>query len=120
MDKELEERLDFIEFKQELLFSNSTVSRLLFDFKVTRDQHKALMDLFSEYRKAVDNGESVSSMQYEVEIGEIVPHQKHNHHFAEFLAKDLHEEGRFQEVFEALYGDSPKFKNYLESNKGRN
>lgn len=116
-EKDLRERLDFIEYRQELLFDNGCFSRLMFDYKVTRDQYRALMDLFDEYREAVDNGETVSSSRYERQIGDIVPHHKHDYHFAEFIAKNLHEEGRYEEVFEALYGKSPKFKSYLESSK---
>jgi len=116
MDKELEERLDFIEYRQELLFDNSSFSRLMFDYKVTRNQYRALMDLFEEYREVIDKGEAVRSSRYEARIGEIIPGHKHDYHFAEFIAKILHEEGRFEEVFEALYGDSPKFQNYLQNN----
>lgn len=116
-EQKLMERLDFIEYRQELLFDNSRFSRLMFDYKVTREQHSALMDLFEEYRKAIEKGETLSSPRYERRIGEIVPQNKHDYHFAEFIAKNLHEEGRFEEVFEALYGKSPKFKSYLESSK---
>lgn len=118
-EHELEERLDFIEFRQELLFTNTQFDRLMFNYKVTRDQHKALMDLFVEYREVIDNGGSLDSSRYETTIGEIVPHHNHDYHFAEDIAKILHEEGKFQEVFEALYGDSPKFQSYFESYKNQ-
>lgn len=116
-EKDLEERLDFIEYRQELLFDNGRFSRLMFDYKVTRKQHRALIGLFTEYRETIENGEEVSSSLYERQIGEIVPSHKHDYHFAEFIAKSLHEEGRYEEVFETLYGDSSKFKSYLESSK---
>ena len=119
-EQELEERLDFIEYRQELLFTNSPFDRLMFDYKVTRGQHKALIDLFVNYREVVDSGGSLSSSKYEMEIGEIVPHREHDYHFAEFVAQVLYEDGRFQEVFEELYGDSPKFQSYLETYKTKN
>lgn len=114
MERELQERLDLIEFRQELLFSNDSFSRLLFEHKVTREQHRNLMDLFQTFREKIDNGEKVSSTHYESCIYEIIPQHKYNYHFAEFVAKDLHENGRFEEVFETVYGDSPKFQNYLQ------
>lgn len=117
MNKELEERLDFIEYRQELLFDNGSFSRLMFDYNVTRNQHKALMDLFEEYREAIDKGNTVSNSSYESRIGEILPDHKYDYHFAESIAKTLHEEERFEEVFETLYGNSPKFSNYLDSVK---
>ena len=118
-EHELEERLDFIEFRQELLFTNSPFDRLMFHYRVTRGQYKALIDLFVEYRGVVDNGGSLDSSRYETKIGEIIPHHKHDYHFAEDIAKTLHEERKFQEVFEELYGDSSKFQSYLESYKNQ-
>ncbi|MGX9157129.1 DUF1878 domain-containing protein [Priestia megaterium] len=114
MEKELQERLDLIEFRQELLFSNDSFSRLLFEHNVTREQHRNLMDLFQSLREKIDNGERVSSTHYESRISEVIPQEQYNYHFAEFVAKTLHEEGRFEEVFESAYGDSPKFQNYLQ------
>lgn len=116
MEKELEERLDFIEFRQELLFSNDDFSRLLFDYKVTREQCKNIMDLFNSLRDKIENGEEVISSRYESLIYGIVSQHNHDYHFAEFVAKTLHEEGRFEEVFENLYGDNPKFHDYLQKN----
>lgn len=51
MDKELLERLDFIEFRQELLFENTDWSRLLFESKVTKEQQDNIFDLFDALRK---------------------------------------------------------------------
>ena len=67
-DKELQERLDFIEYRQALLFDNGRFSRLMFDYGVTRKQHRALIDLFVEYREALENGETVSGARYERQI----------------------------------------------------
>ena len=114
MERELQERLDFIEFRQELLFSNDSFSRLLFEHEVTREQHRNLMDLFQSLRERIDNGEKVSGPHYESRISEVVPQHRHNYHLAESIAKTLHEAGRFQEVFESAYGNSPKFQNYLQ------
>ncbi|MED1603040.1 DUF1878 domain-containing protein [Alkalihalophilus marmarensis] len=115
MDYTLEERLDLIEFRQRLLFDNDDFSRLMFDHDVTRKQLAGILDLFSSLRNRIDDGEEVSSSRYELNIYELVPQHEHNYHFAESVAQTLHEAGRFEEVFEELYGDTPKFKSYLES-----
>lgn len=38
----VEERLDLIEFRQELLFENSDFTRTLFNYGVTRQQYKEI------------------------------------------------------------------------------
>lgn len=111
---ELLDRLDLIEFRQELLFENTDYARLLYDNKVTREQKDNISELFSSLRNSLDNGEEImSSSNYESKIYEIVPHRNHNYHFAENIARVLHKEGRYEEVFVALYGDNPKFDTYL-------
>lgn len=80
-------------------------------------QQIGLRDLFTEYRETIENGEEVSSSLYERQICEIAPSHKHDYHFEEFIAKSLHEEGCYEEVFETLYRDSSKSKSYLESSK---
>lgn len=109
MDKELEDRLDFIEFRQELLFNNGSLNRLLFANRVTRDQYEALIELFNTYYDALNNGEPVNSTNYEIQVGKIVSQCKHIYSFAEEVALGLYEEGDYKEVFEALYGDAIKF-----------
>ena len=110
-----EERLDFLEYRQELLFENSDYSRLLFEYKVTREQNQAIGDVFDEYRAKIENGESVSSGVFEQRIYDVVPQERSNYHFAEFLAQTTFEEHRWTEVFEALYGNSPKFRHLFDS-----
>ena len=112
-DMTLEERLDFIEFRQELLFHNSPIDRVLFSHNVTRSQSKDIVDLFYTYRKDIENGDLVHSVSYELSIGEIVPHKKHDYHFAESLALAYYKLNQFAEVFLALYGDDPKFEKHI-------
>lgn len=112
-----DERLDFLEYRQELLFENSHYSRLLFEHKVTREQNLAISDVFNEYQTKIDNGESVSSGVFEQRIYEAVPQHNGNYHFAEFLAQISHEEGRWTEVFETLYGDQMKFQGYMKKHR---
>jgi hypothetical protein len=110
-----DERLDFLEFRQQLLFENTEYSRMLFEYEVTREQLDAIMDIFDEYRTAIEAGEEVYSGSYEQRIYEAVPHQRGNYHFAEGLAQENHRRGSWEEVFVTLYGEAPKFQGYLNN-----
>ncbi|WP_253701316.1 DUF1878 domain-containing protein [Bacillus sp. FJAT-29814] len=111
----LEERLDFIEFRQQLLFDNDAVSRMLFEYNVTRQQYRAIIDIFNEYRNKIEVGEDVNHNLYEQRIYEVVPQHDGNYHFAEAVAQTFHEDDRWTEVFEALYGDMQKFQSYMQN-----
>ena len=52
-------RLDFIEFRQELLFSNSDLDRSIFEYGLTREQYRAIMDVMDEYRDLIENGKKL-------------------------------------------------------------
>ncbi|MRG86993.1 DUF1878 domain-containing protein [Salinibacillus xinjiangensis] len=116
-DKELLERLNFIEFRQRLLFENNSYSRLLFDHNITEKQSNRIYDLLDEYRNRIDNGEDVHHGSFEQSIYEIAPHKQGDYHFAEDVAQINHERGSYEEVFEQLYGDMPKFQNYMSNHK---
>lgn len=113
----VEERFDFLEFRQELLFDNTEYSRLLFEYRVTKEQNQAIIDVFQDFRNKIDNGESVHHGSFEERIYEIVPQHHRAYHFAEFLALDNHKRGRWEEVFEALYGDAPKLQCYMQKQR---
>ena len=51
------ERLDFIEFRQQLLFDNDDVSRSIFEYGLTREQYKRIMNLMQDYRERIERGE---------------------------------------------------------------
>lgn len=110
---DVNERLDFLEFRQELLFEDTSINRLLFETRVTKDQYNAIMDLFDKYRNKIDNREDVNHNVYESEIYQIVPQCNNSYHFAESVAQCLHENDRWTEVFETLYGHLDKFQSYL-------
>lgn len=110
----LEERVDLLEFQVELLFNNADIDRFLYESKITRSQYRALMDLMEEYRKKIGNGESVNHGTFETEIYGLVPEKNGDYHFCELFAKLLMENGRWDEVFPALYGDMTKYKGISE------
>lgn len=104
-----DERMDDIDFRMDLLREGTEFSKYLYDCKVTREQLSQLYQVMDEYRNAVDNGEEVNSAEYETEVLEIVNSRSLDYHFCECFARLLWEDGRYEEVFEALYGDSQKF-----------
>ncbi|WEG13991.1 DUF1878 domain-containing protein [Pullulanibacillus sp. KACC 23026] len=111
----VEERLDFLEFRQELLFENSDYSRLLFEYRITRNQSRAIADVFDEFRSMIENGERVHHGSFEQRIYDEVPQYSGNYHFVEALSQENHRTGHWEEVFETLYGDMPKFQTYMNS-----
>lgn len=106
-----EERLDFIEFRQELLFTNSEADRLLFEYKITKGQYSRIMDLMDKYRTMIEKNEKVYHSSFESEVYKIVPQNDSDYHFCEYIVRAFMKEGRWDEVFPALYGDMPKYKN---------
>lgn len=113
-DFELQERLDLIEFRMDLLFSDDPVSRLLYEAKITRNQEQNLVDLMSKYREMIDADEKVISSRYETEVFEILPQIGNDYHFCESYAKLCYDDGRWQDVFEALYKNNIKFQHLFE------
>lgn len=106
---DVNERLDFIEFRQQLLFDNDELSRLLFEYQITQSEYRAIMDLMDELREKIGKGEKVYSRSYEQRIYKLVPSCNGDYHFCEFIAKAFYDDGRWDEVFPALYGNSPKY-----------
>lgn len=116
-NQNLSNKIDFLEFRLELLAEGSNISSLLFECKVTHSQYVKIMDLMDEQRDKIDKGQKVDNAEFETRIEEITGNR--DYHFAELIAKEFMEDGRWEEVFPALYGDMAKYKHYLKSrNKG--
>lgn len=113
MYNEIMERLDLIEFRQELLFNNSDLDRSLFEYHLTILQYKAIMNVMDEFRKRIEKGQDCSHALFESKIYFIVPEHEGDYHMCEELAKGFMEERRWEEVFMTLYGDMPKY-SYLK------
>ena len=111
--REIMERLDFIEFRQELMFGNTDLDRSIFEYKITRDQYRAIMDLMDEYRNLIDNGVKSSHNAFEQRMYEILPEHDGDYHMCEEITKNFMLDGRWEEVFLTLYGDMPKY-SYLK------
>lgn len=111
---ELEERLEFIEFRMDMLRENTEFSKFIYDCEVTQKQLTLLYKIMDEYRSKVDNSEDISSSEYENEILQIVDNRKLDYHLCESFARLLWEEDRYAEVFPALYKDSMKFQHLFK------
>ena len=111
--EEIMERLDFIEFRQELMFSNTDIDRSLFEYKITREQYRAIANLMDEYRALIDQGENCSHHVFEQRMYEILPERHGDYHMCEEIAKNFMLDGRWEEVFMNLYGGMLKY-SYLK------
>ncbi len=109
----MEERIALLEFQMELLFSNAPIDRLFYECKISREQYRAIMDLLDSVREKLERGQKVNHYEFENGIYDIVPERNGDYHFCELIAKLFAEEGRWDEVFPALYGEMPKYKGKL-------
>lgn len=107
--KTLEERMDYMEFRQQLLFYNTEVNRLLFEYEISSEEYQRIMDVMDELRKDIGNKKKVLRGDYENKIYEIIPNHNGDYHMCEYLARAFMDEGRWEEVFPVLYGDLPKY-----------
>ncbi|UUV26923.1 MULTISPECIES: DUF1878 domain-containing protein [Lysinibacillus] len=107
--EELEQSIEFLNFRQELLFSNTSVDRILYEYNITKQQYTYIMDLMDKYREKIGNGEKVSHSVFEDEMYDIVFQHKGNYHFVESLTRAFWENDRWEEVFDELYRVLPKY-----------
>lgn len=103
----LKEQVAHLTFKQNLLFTNGSVERLVFEYDLTQIQFTKIMDLMDEYRKKIGNGQEVFHTDFEKQISKIVP--GHSYHFAESITHAFWENNRWEEVFDKLYGKMDKY-----------
>lgn len=113
--EEINERLEFIEFRQELLFGGTDIDRILYEYKITQKEYQGIMNEMDRLREEIDNGNKVDNSDFEQNIYEIVNHKPGiEYHFCEYITKVFMEDRRWEEVFFALYGDMPKYKHLKE------
>lgn len=68
------------------------------------------MDLMDEYRNRIRDNEDVSHGDFRKTVFIIQTSNKDgNYHFCEEIALAFKERNRWEEVFENLYGDMPKY-----------
>ena len=100
---ELEETIDYLLFRQELLFSNTSIDRVLYEYGIKKSQYDSIITLMTDYEASIMEGKSVNHYAFEQEIYRIVPEQAGNHHFAEYLTRVFWENDCCQNVFKELY-----------------
>lgn len=112
--EELEKRIELLEFRQQLLYDNDEVSRLLFEYGITQEQYRKIMDLMEEYRGQIDDGHEVSHAAFEEAMYKIVTSHVSDYHMCEYIARAFMETGRWDEVFPSLYGQTAKYQYMME------
>lgn len=115
---ELKKELNAIKFRLDLIANKTNTSQVLYDYEVNHEQYEAIMDLMDEIRKKLDAHENCSDTFFESRMKKIFPDPtdpKHDYHFAEEIAQAFMEDGRWEEVFPALYGNEKKFQSYFDN-----
>lgn len=115
--KRMNKRLDQIEFRQGLLFRNSSVDRILYEYNITENEYNLIMDEMDRLRSKIDSGSKVDNSEFENNIYNILGGRENiDYHFCEDISMAFMDEGRWEEVFPAIYGDMPKYR-YLKEDK---
>ncbi|MEF9952942.1 MAG: DUF1878 domain-containing protein [Clostridium sp.] len=109
----LEERVEMLEFKIQLLSVESNTNKLLLEYDISHSQYIKLMDLMDEYKKDIDLGKEVHHTSFERKVYTITD-KEGDYHFCEDFARCLMEDERWEEVFPALYGKLAKYKYYMD------
>ncbi|TKD72117.1 DUF1878 domain-containing protein [Pseudalkalibacillus hwajinpoensis] len=100
---ELEETVDYLLFRQELLFSNTSIDRVLYEYGIKRDQYDRIITLMTDYEESIVERKPVNHYAFEQSIYHIIPEQAGNHQFAEYLTRVFWENDCCQNVFKELY-----------------
>lgn len=93
------------------------IDKVLKEYKISKTEQQKIMDVMEKYRNLIAGGEKVYSADFEKDIisifGGYIPAAHHKppieYHFCEFIAKGFMEDGRWEEVFSALYGNFVKY-----------
>ncbi|GGJ55479.1 DUF1878 domain-containing protein [Virgibacillus salexigens] len=113
----LEEKVEHLEFKLDLMFHDSNINRILYEYNITKFQYTEIMNLMDQIRDKLNQNEKVSNVEYESKIYEITGNEG-DYHFAEYIAKAFWEDDRWYEVFPALYGEFTKYKHIISEKDG--
>ena len=95
----------------------SNISKTFKEYKITEREQTEIMDVMDRYREKIANEIKVSNAEFENDIisifGGDIPAARHSpaieYHFCEYVAKNFMEDGRWEEVFPALYGNFVKY-----------
>ena len=95
----------------------SAAAGIFEEYEVTKEVQRKIMDVMDKYRKLIADGCEVNHAMYENDIYdafggyEFALHHTPiiEYHFCEFIARAFMEDGRWEEVFPAIYGSFPKY-----------
>ena len=95
----------------------ANVERTFEEYNITYGEQRKIMGVMDKYRQLIAEGKKVNFSEYEDDILDIFGGRNKaalhtpplEYHFCEFIAKDFMEDGRWDEVFPALYGNFPKY-----------
>ena len=117
-NEELKEKIDFLEFRIELVASKTHVNQVLYDYEVNRKQYNEIMDLMDNVQEKLNNNKKYDSSMFENDLKKIfcdTSDPKHDYHFAEEIAQAFMKDERWEKVFPKLYGNHKKYQYYIES-----
>ena len=99
IDIDLFQKLDFIEFRQDLLFRNTDLDRLLFENRVTRSQYEELLQFMDMFNKNMV--ENASKDEFESSVLNAI--HSNNKNLPKMLAYEFYKQNRYTNVFSNLY-----------------
>ncbi|SFU33951.1 hypothetical protein SAMN04487886_100933 [Clostridium sp. DSM 8431] len=112
----LEKKVLQLEFRQELMMSDTNTNRVLLEYNITKKEYEKIMDIMDKYRGSIEKKQKVNNAEFEQDIYKVVSEHQGDYHFCEYISKAFMDDDRWEEVFPALYGDMPKYK-YIKENK---
>ena len=93
------DRLDFIEFKQNLIFLNESQPKTSIFYKLTLDDFLKIRDLTLQFENQVNSGLKRSILDYEGELIKVCPLIKSYQSMTKPIAKILMRENIFNSLF---------------------
>ena len=98
------------------------IDRLFKEYNIAKNEQRMIMDVMDKYRTFIAEGVKVSHATYENDIisifGGDIEAARHSpaieYHFCEYVAKVFMEDGRWEEVFQEIYGGFPKYGGKIE------
>lgn len=103
--EEMEKCFRMLMCQVEPLFENSEIDRYVFESQLTKEQFTEIVNLMDGLRHKLDAGNTI----YDEAVYSLIPETHSQYHFCETIARLFAKDGRWEEVFPALYGSLPKY-----------
>lgn len=100
--KELQEKLDFIEFRQGLLFFKLPQHKADLLYEISLLEYKQLKNLIFIYEEKIKNDEKINIEDYEFEIYKICPQIKKYPTAAKLISKVILKPWNFERLYSIL------------------